>query len=162
MDIAGAKLNVPAENYPFCTTRPSEAKIAVPDERFDYLCQLYKPKSKVNAVLTVMDIAGLVRGASNGEGLGNAFLSNIMGVDGIYHVVRAFDDPEVTHHELTVDPVRDMEIIAEELCLKDLEMVEKRLNDLNKILQRKNDKKELEEKELLEKVKKCLENKKWI
>jgi obg-like ATPase 1 len=129
-----SKMNVPAENYPFCTIDPSQAKVAVPDERFDHLVSFYKPKSKVHAVLTVMDIAGLVRGASNGEGLGNAFLSNIMGVDGIYHVVRAFDDPEVTHHELTVDPVRDMEIVTEELALKDLEMVEKRLIEVNKLL----------------------------
>ncbi len=84
----------------------------MPDERFDFLVNMYKPKSKVQAVLTVVDIAGLVRGASQGEGLGNAFLSNISGTDGIYHVVRAFEDPEVTHHELTVDPVRDMEIIS--------------------------------------------------
>jgi len=129
-----SKLNVQAENYPFCTIEPNQAKVPVPDERFNHLVSVYKPKSKVQAVLTVMDIAGLVRGASNGEGLGNAFLSNIMGVDGIYHVVRAFDDPEVTHHELTVDPVRDMEIVCHELVLKDLEMVEKRLIDINKIL----------------------------
>lgn len=129
-----SKLNVQAENYPFCTIEPNQAKVAVPDERFDHLVAQYKPKSKVSAVLTVMDIAGLVRGASNGEGLGNHFLSNINGVDGIFHVVRAFDDPEVTHHELTVDPVRDMEIIRDELILKDLEAVEKKLADVNKVL----------------------------
>lgn len=106
----------------------------------------------MQSVLTVCDIAGLVRGASTGEGLGNAFLSNISGTDGIFHVVRAFDDPEVTHHELTVDPVRDMEIICEELVLKDLEMLEKRLADVNKVLQRTNDKKDVEERDLLLKV----------
>ena len=92
-----------------------------------------------------MDIAGLVRGASNGEGLGNAFLSNISGVDGIFHVVRAFDDPEVSHTELTVDPIRDMEIITEELCLKDLEHVGKRLEEVKKLLNRKAEKKDKEE-----------------
>lgn len=83
-----------------------------------------------------------MRGASQGEGLGNAFLSNIQATDGIFHVVRAFDDPEITHHELTVDPVRDMEIICHELVLKDLDMVEKRLADVNKVLSRSNNKKD--------------------
>lgn len=92
-----------------------------------------------------MDIAGLVRGASTGEGLGNHFLSNISGVDGIFHVVRAFDDPEVTHIELTVDPIRDMEIILEELCIKDLEHVAKRLDEVDKLLKRKQEKKDKEE-----------------
>jgi obg-like ATPase 1 len=151
-----SKLNVQAENYPFCTIEPNQAKVPVPDERFDVLCQMYKPKSKVQSVLSILDIAGLVRGASKGEGLGNAFLSNISGTDGIFHVVRAFEDAEVTHHELTVDPVRDMEIISEELCLKDLEMVEKRIIEVNKLLSRKNEKKDVEEKELLEKVKALL------
>lgn len=103
-----------------------------------------------------MDIAGLVRGAANGEGLGNAFLSNISGVDGIFHVVRSFDDPEVTHTELSVDPIRDMEIICEELCLKDLEHVEKRLEELKKLLSRNNTKSDVEERDLLLKVKECL------
>lgn len=82
---------------------------------------MYKPKSKIAAVLTVVDIAGLVSGAANGEGLGNAFLSHISSTDGIFHVVRAFEDPEIVHTEMSVDPVRDMKIICEELCLKDLE-----------------------------------------
>lgn len=87
-----AKLNVPAENYPFCTIDPNKAVVPVPDPRFNKLCEMWKPKSEVAAVLQVVDIAGLVRGASKGEGLGNHFLSNIKEVDGIYHVVRAFED----------------------------------------------------------------------
>ena len=85
-----SNLNVPAENYPFCTIEPNKAIVPVPDERFRKLCTMYKPKSEVAAVLQVVDIAGIVKGASKGEGLGNHFLSNIRDVDGIYHVVRAF------------------------------------------------------------------------
>lgn len=92
-----SKLNVPAENYPFCTIEPNKAVVPVPDERFNKLKEMWKPKSEVSAVLQVVDIAGLVRGASQGEGLGNHFLSNIKEVDGIYHVVRAFDDEDITH-----------------------------------------------------------------
>lgn len=109
-----------------------------------------------------MDIAGLVRGASKGEGLGNHFLSNINGTDGIFHVVRAFEDPEITHHELTVDPVRDMEIITEELIYKDLEFLEKRIDDLKKIMNRSNNKTDKEEMDLLLKVQEQLNNKKWV
>jgi len=157
-----AKLNVPAENYPFCTIDPNTAKVAVADPRFDHLVDFYKPKSKISSVLSIVDIAGLVRGASTGEGLGNAFLSHISGTDGIFHCVRAFEDPEVTHHELSVDPIRDMQIISEELILKDLEQVEKKLEDLRKQLQRKNEKKDVEEQDLLLRVKSDLENKKWV
>lgn len=116
-----SKLSVPAENYPFCTIDPNIAKVAVPDERYDNLCEMWKPKSKISAVLSIVDIAGLVSGAANGEGLGNAFLSHISATDGIFHVVRAFEDEEIVHTELSVDPVRDMKIICDELCLKDLE-----------------------------------------
>jgi len=116
-----SKLTVPAENYPFCTIDPNIAKVAVPDERYDNLCEMWKPKSKISAVLSIVDIAGLVSGAANGDGLGNAFLSHISATDGIFHVVRAFEDEEIVHTELSVDPVRDMKIICDELCLKDLE-----------------------------------------
>lgn len=125
---------VAAENYPFCTigpllvlassyslflpSDPSEARVAVPDERFEWLCNLYKPASRVPAYLTVMDIAGLVKGAAEGQGLGNAFLSHIRAVDAIFHMVRAFDSTEITHVEGDVDPIRDMTIIHEELRLK--------------------------------------------
>jgi obg-like ATPase 1 len=115
-----SNLNVPAENYPFCTIEPSEARIFVPDKRFDKLCEMYNPKSKVGASISIFDIAGLVKGASTGAGLGNAFLSHIDAVDGIYHVVRAFPNEEITHEEGEVDPIRDMEIITDELIAKDI------------------------------------------
>jgi obg-like ATPase 1 len=114
------------------------------------------------AFLSIVDIAGLVRGASTGEGLGNAFLSHISATDGIYHCVRAFEDPEVAHTELEVNPVRDMEIISEELILKDIEHVEKRLLDVQKLVARSNNKNDKEELDLLLKVKDRLVNKKWI
>lgn len=97
----------------------------VPDDRFNWLCEQYKPKSVVPANLTVYDIAGLTRGASSGAGLGNAFLSHIRAVDAIFQVVRCFDDAEIIHIEGDVDPVRDLQIIAEELRIKDTEFVEK-------------------------------------
>lgn len=134
------KLNVPSENYPFCTIEPNKAVVPVPDDRFKKLCEIWKPKSEVAAVLSVVDIAGIVKGASKGEGLGNHFLSNIREVDGIYHVVRAFEDEEVTHTENQVDPVRDMEIINNELVLKDLEYTDNRIEDLNKQVSRTNNK----------------------
>lgn len=97
----------------------------MPDERYDWLCDHYKPKSQVPANLTVYDIAGLTRGASTGAGLGNAFLSHIRAVDAIFQVVRCFDDAEIIHVEGDVDPIRDLDIISEELRLKDIEFVEK-------------------------------------
>ncbi|KAI9363938.1 P-loop containing nucleoside triphosphate hydrolase protein [Zopfochytrium polystomum] len=115
--------SVPAENYPFCTINPSESRCLVPDERFDVLVDIYKPKRTIPASLTVLDIAGLVKGASNGEGLGNEFLSNIRATDGIFHLVRGFADPDVTHVEGEVDPVRDLEIINLELRLKDFDFL---------------------------------------
>ncbi|KAI9321686.1 GTP-binding protein YchF [Dichotomocladium elegans] len=122
--------SVPAENYPFCTIDPSEARVAVPDARFDWLCKTYQPKKQTPAHLTVVDIAGLVRGAAQGAGLGNAFLSNVASVDAIYHLVRGFENDDVTHVEDTVDPIRDLEIIAEELRLKDEEMLERQVAEL--------------------------------
>ncbi|KAG2446746.1 hypothetical protein HYH02_008307 [Chlamydomonas schloesseri] len=117
--------NIAAENYPFCTIDPNESRCAVPDERYDWLCDLWKPPSMYPAYLQVTDIAGLVRGAAEGAGLGNAFLSHISAVDGIFHVVRAFDNDEVIHVDDSVDPIRDLETIQMELCKKDLEFVEK-------------------------------------
>ncbi|KAI9230688.1 MAG: GTP-binding protein YchF [Piptocephalis tieghemiana] len=116
-----------AENYPFCTIDPEESRVAVPDERFDWLCKHYKPASKVPAYLTVIDIAGLVKGAAGGAGLGNAFLSHIRAVDGIFHMVRAFSEEDVIHVEGELDPIRDMEIIHEELRLKDIEFLTKQI-----------------------------------
>ncbi len=104
----------------------------VPDERFDWLCEKYQPKSRVPAHLTIYDIAGLTRGASTGAGLGNAFLSHIRAVDAIFQVVRCFDDADIIHVEGDVNPVRDLEIIAEELRIKDIEFVEKALENLKK------------------------------
>jgi len=112
---------------------PEEARIPVPDERFLWLCDLYKPKSEVPAFLTCIDIAGLTAGASTGAGLGNAFLSHVRAVDGIFQCVRAFDDAEVIHVEGDVDPLRDMQIISTELRLKDIEWVEKELERLKKL-----------------------------
>lgn len=104
----------------------------MPDARYDWLCEHYKPKSRVPANLTVYDIAGLTRGASTGAGLGNAFLSHIRAVDAIFQVVRCFDDAEIIHVEGDVDPVRDLNIISEELRLKDIEFTEKALENLAK------------------------------
>lgn len=120
--------SVAAENYPFCTIDPSEAKCPVPDQRFQYLVDLWKPPSVVPAVLSVWDIAGIIKGASEGAGLGNAFLSHIASVDGIFHVVRAFESDEVVHVDDSVDPIRDLETIVSELCLKDLGMLESATN----------------------------------
>ncbi|ODQ65171.1 GTP-binding protein YchF [Nadsonia fulvescens var. elongata DSM 6958] len=115
-----SKIGDPA-NYPFATIEPEEARALVPSPRFDQLVDLYKPESTVSASLKVFDIAGLVRGASKGEGLGNEFLQHIRAVDGLFHVVRAFDDVDIIHIEKSVDPIRDLEIMAEELNNKDLE-----------------------------------------
>lgn len=114
-------------------SEPEEARILVPDARHDWLCDLYKPKSRISAYLTCIDIAGLCAGASTGAGLGNAFLSHVRAVDGIFQMVRAFDDAEVIHVEGDVDPCRDMSIIQNELRLKDIEWVEKSLEALKKV-----------------------------
>jgi len=145
------KLSIPAANYPFCTIDPNEARVAVPDERFDRLCDMYKPLSKVQAYLTVTDIAGLVRGASHGEGLGNAFLSHIRATDAIFEVVRVFEDAEVTHVEETIDPIRDLTIINEELLIKDQETIGNRIEELERVLKYKKDKAALQELEILNK-----------
>eukprot|EP01119_Soliformovum_irregulare_P024031 TRINITY_DN852_c0_g1_i1.p1 TRINITY_DN852_c0_g1~~TRINITY_DN852_c0_g1_i1.p1 ORF type:complete len:395 (-),score=142.56 TRINITY_DN852_c0_g1_i1:38-1222(-) len=146
------KLSVAAENYPFCTIEPNEARVNVPDERFEWLCEHFKPASRVPAALSITDIAGLIRGASKGEGLGNAFLSHIRAVDGIFHVIRVFDDEDVTHVEGALDPIRDLQIINEELALKDIEMVEKRRDTLEKELTHKKDKRKQEELDTVKKV----------
>ncbi|XP_011624023.1 obg-like ATPase 1 isoform X2 [Amborella trichopoda] len=151
------KLSIPAENFPFCTIEPNEARVNIPDERFDWLCQLYKPKSEVSAFLEIHDIAGLVRGAHEGQGLGNSFLSHIRAVDGIFHVLRAFEDPDIIHVDDSVDPVRDLEVISLELRLKDIEFMERKLEDLEKSMKRSNDKQLKIEHECCEKVKAWLE-----
>lgn len=133
--ITKCNLGNPA-NFPYATIDPEEARVIVPDERFDWLCEKYKPKSRVPANLTVYDIAGLTRGASTGAGLGNAFLSHIRAVDAIFQVVRCFDDAEIIHVEGDVNPVRDLDIISDELRLKDIEFTEKALENVRKITRR--------------------------
>ena len=122
-----SKLNVfphvDAEGAGACGELSLLARVPVPDERFDFMVQAFKPKSEVAAVLQITDIAGLVKGASEGAGLGNAFLSHIRAVDAIFHVLRCFDSKNVTHVEGSVDPCRDMDIIREELLKKDIETV---------------------------------------
>lgn len=130
--ITKCNLGNPA-NFPYATIDPEEARVIVPDERYDWLCEKFQPKSRVPANLTVYDIAGLTRGASTGAGLGNAFLSHIRAVDAIFQVVRCFDDAEIIHVEGDVNPTRDLDIIAEELRLKDIEFVEKALEAQKKI-----------------------------
>ena len=122
----------PSENYPFCTVEPNVGVVEVPDPRIDLLASVVKPQRTVPAVVTFVDIAGLVKGASEGEGLGNQFLGNIREVDAIVHVVRCFEDPDVTHVSGSVDPVRDREIINLELALSDLQQVERRLQRAEK------------------------------
>jgi len=150
-----------AENFPFCTIDPNESRIAVPDERFDWLVQHHKPASKVPAYLNVTDIAGLVKGASEGQGLGNAFLSHIKACDAMFHLCRTFEDKEITHVEGEVDPVRDLDIINEELRLKDEEQFMKVFEDVEK--RKAQEKKLKQEYEILCKIKKLLvEDKKHI
>ena len=119
-------------NYPFCTIDPNVGMVTVPDERLDWLAELYQPKKKTPAVIEFVDIAGLVKGASKGEGLGNKFLSNIRATDAIVHVVRCFDDENVIHVEGTTDPQRDIEIIDLELVMADIEMVQRRIEKAQK------------------------------
>ena len=133
-------------NYPFCTIEPNVGMVTVPDERLDFLAELYEPKKYTPATIEFMDIAGLVKGASKGEGLGNKFLSNIRNTDAIVHVVRCFDDDNVIHVEGSTDPVRDVEIIDLELIMADMEMVERRIEKANK--NAKGDKKYLHEAEV--------------
>ncbi|MDZ7606686.1 MAG: redox-regulated ATPase YchF [Cyclobacteriaceae bacterium] len=121
-----------AANFPFCTIEPNIGIITVPDERLDILTALVKPEKTIPTVIEFVDIAGLVKGASKGEGLGNKFLANIREVDAILHVVRCFEDPNVVHVDGRIDPVKDKEIIDIELQLKDLDSIEKRIQRLQK------------------------------
>jgi GTP-binding protein YchF len=123
-----------AQNYPFCTIEPNVGVVVVPDERLDALVKLFAPPKIVPAAIQFVDIAGLVRGASKGEGLGNQFLSHIREVEAILHVVRCFEDPNVIHVENRIDPVADVETITAELCLKDLDTVDKRRERSRKML----------------------------
>jgi len=153
------KMSVPAENFPFCTIDPTEARVEVPDPKWRKLCDMWKPKNEVPAYLTIFDIAGLVKGAADGEGLGNAFLSHISATDAIFHVVRTFEETAdgdmATHVEDSVDPVRDLEIIRDELRLKDVAALEKLIEPLEKEVKR--DGKAKEKKDRLEIMNKILE-----
>ena len=126
-----------AENFPFCTIEPNDTRCAVPDDRYEKLCEIWDPPSKYPAYLHLVDIAGLIKGAAEGAGLGNAFLSHIQSVDGIYHVIRAFDNDEVLHVEDSIDPVRDLETITHELCAKDLSHVRRLRLDVDKEIKSK-------------------------
>ncbi len=121
-----------AENFPFCTIDPNIGIVAVPDERLDKLAEISISKKKINTTISFVDIAGLVKGASKGEGLGNKFLSHIREVDAIIHMIRCFDSDDIQNVNTTVDPVRDLEIIETEMKLADLESIQKRLDKKNK------------------------------
>lgn len=146
-----------AANYPFCTVEPNVGMVEVPDTRLGTLAEIVHPKKVVPAVVQFVDIAGLVKGASEGEGLGNKFLANIRETDAIVHVVRAFDDPDVTHVMGSVDPARDREVIEFELALADLSVVEKRL-DKTRRSAKSNDKAALAELPTLEAAYSALQN----
>lgn len=149
------KAGAECANYPFCTIEPNVGMVTVPDERIDKLAEIYNPQKVTYATIEFVDIAGLVKGASKGEGLGNKFLSHIREVDSIVHVIRCFENENIAHVDGSVDPIRDIETINIELCLADLETVEKRLEKAKKSL--KADKKFQSEIDLLEKIKSALE-----
>ncbi len=145
-----------AANFPFCTIDPNEGVVPVPDQRLDQLAKISSSKKKINTTISFVDIAGLVKGASKGEGLGNKFLSHIREVDAIIHLIRCFDSDDIQNVNSTVDPIRDLEIIETEMMLADLESIQKRLE--------KNNKKNLEDEQLkiLEIALDCINNNKDI
>lgn len=149
------KAGAECANYPFCTIEPNVGVVAVPDERIDKLAEIYNPQKVTNAVVEFVDIAGLVKGASKGEGLGNKFLSHIREVDSVVQVVRCFENSNIVHVDGSIDPIRDIETINLELIFADLETIEKRLERAKKLL--KSDKKYQLEIDTLEKVKVTLE-----
>ena len=151
------KSQVEAANYPFATIAPNVGVVEVPDARIDRLVELFHPKKTIYTTFEFTDIAGLVKGASKGEGLGNQFLSNIRLTDAICHVVRCFDDPNITHVENTVDPVRDIEIIDLELIMADLQTIENRISKISRKAQSSGDKEAKAEMAVLEKLKPHLE-----
>lgn len=150
------KAGAESANYPFCTIDPNVGVVAVPDERLDKLTKLYNSKSTVPAVIEFVDIAGLVKGASKGEGLGNQFLANIRECDAIIHVVRCFEDPNVIHVEGSVDPIRDIDTINLELIFADIETLDKRIARTAKLAN--NDKTAKKELETLKRLKAVLED----
>jgi len=146
-----------AANFPFCTIEPNVGVITVPDERLNKLAEIINPKQIVPTTVEIVDIAGLVKGASKGEGLGNKFLANIRETDAILHVLRCFDDPNVVHVDGSVDPIRDKEIIDTELQIKDLETVDTRISKVQKQAQTGGDKQAKQIYEVLVKYKDVLE-----
>ena len=151
------KAGAESANYPFCTIDPNVGVVTVPDERLNWLCELYNSEKVIPAIIEFVDIAGLVRGASKGEGLGNQFLSHIREVDAIVHVVRCFEDSNVVHVEGSVDPIRDIETINLELIFSDLDVLERRLMKAQKG-QKSGDKALMAEAKLLERLKVHLED----
>lgn len=151
------KQKILAANYPFATIDPNVGIVTVPDERLDFLNNLYEPKSLVPTTFEFTDIAGLVKGASSGEGLGNKFLSHIREVDAIVEVVRCFEDSNITHVDGKIDPIRDIETINAELAIADLEVIENRINRIGKKAAMSKDKETQIEVELLTKLKTNLE-----
>lgn len=156
--LFNALTNAGAEsaNYPFCTIEKNVGIVSVPDERLDKLAEMYEPDKFTPATLEFVDIAGLVKGASKGEGLGNKFLADIREVDAIVHVVRCFEDPNIIHVDGSIDPLRDIETINLELIFSDIEIVERRIDRAKKAV--KGDKKYLAEIDFLERLKDHLEN----
>lgn len=156
--LFNALTNAGAEsaNYPFCTIEKNVGIVSVPDERLDKLAEMYEPDKFTPATLEFVDIAGLVKGASKGEGLGNKFLADIREVDAIVHVVRCFEDPNIIHVDGSIDPLRDIETINLELIFSDIEIVERRIDRAKKAV--KGDKKYFAEIDFLERLKEHLEN----
>ena len=150
------KAGAESANYPFCTIEPNVDVVPVPDQRLDFLAEMYKPEKYTPAVLELVDIAGLVAGASRGEGLGNKFLSHIRQVDAIIHVVRCFDDPNVIHVNGSADAKRDIETISLELILADLEYLERRIDKVKKSM-KGGDKKPQAQLEVLLRIKEALD-----
>jgi GTP-binding protein YchF len=151
------KQNILAANYPFATIEPNVGVVIVPDKRLDRLTEIYNPERTIPTAYEFTDIAGLVKGASEGEGLGNKFLSHIREVDAIVEVVRCFEDSNIIHVENGIDPIRDIEIINLELSLSDLELVNSRIDKIKKKAETNRDKEALEEYECLKKAKEALE-----
>ena len=150
------KAGAESANYPFCTIDPNVGVVAVPDSRLDWLSDFHKPKKTTPAVVEFVDIAGLVKGASKGEGLGNQFLANIREVDAIVHVVRCFEDSNIVHVDGSINPLRDIETINLELIFSDLEILERRIAKTTKVA--RNDKTAAKELALLERIKAHLED----
>ncbi len=155
------KKEIDISNYPFCTIEPNTGIVSVPDERLEKLADFFHSKKTIPAVIKFVDIAGLVKGANKGEGLGNQFLSHIREVDAIVHIVRVFEKSEIVHTEKTIDPLRDIKIINTELILKDMETIEKRISDLSKEI-KSNRKEAIAEKEIFEKIRGELDQGKLI